>query len=86
MRAVMQGIVSLDVGQFFLGLAQMLVSLQVEHDTGAFAFGIGKELFFFDNQRFHGKNITRFKIFRNLFLITGGGKFFFEVHDFLNLD
>jgi hypothetical protein len=47
MGAVMQGVVSLNIGQFLLGLAQMLVDFQIENDTGAFAFGIGEKLLCF---------------------------------------
>jgi len=65
----MKRIISVDIGQLLFGFAKMLISPQIEHDTGAVAFRIGQKLFFFDSHCFHGKYFSRFPIFRNLLLI-----------------
>jgi len=57
MRVFVEGVVGLNISQFFLGFAQMLIGLQVKNDSGPFALGVGKVLLFFDRQRFHGGNI-----------------------------
>jgi hypothetical protein len=75
MGAVMQRVISMNVGQLLLGFTEAFIGFQIQHDASAFAFGIGEKLFFFGGQRFRGKNISRFKFFRNPFLCAGGGGF-----------
>jgi hypothetical protein len=77
----MPGFVRLDISQFFLGLAEMLVGLQIEHNAGALAIRIGKELRFFDSRCFHSENPSRFGTFRNLLLIHCNEEFLLKIHN-----
>ncbi len=61
MRPITQRVISLEIGQFLLGIAEMLVSLQIQHHASAFAPGVGEELCFFGGRELHGETLADFK-------------------------
>src|ERR1022692_3232645 len=63
MRSVTQRVIGVDVGQFLLGRTETFIGVQIQQHAGAFAFGIGEELFCFGGQRFHGKTLSDSKLF-----------------------
>ena len=83
MNLVAGSVISLDVGQFLLGLAEAFVGVQIQQHAGAFALGVGEKLF--SDHCLHGKNLTRFKIFGNPFLILRARQLFLEIHDLFDL-
>jgi hypothetical protein len=71
--------------QFLFRFAQVLVGFQIEQYANRFAFGIGHELFIFQNQSFHGCNVSSAFGPDNSLSIPAPRQFLLGIHNFLNL-